>query len=228
MALATGVVIAFAAGHSSGGFNLLVNGDLETLPHDDANVAAGWTLVEPDLDQFGATVNSADYASFANHTAAGSRGLWLRPWMGDLLPSSPETVNADMYQDVAANAGQLYTLSAWFRFESNYPGFIPSLGTRTELAIEFRNAGNSLIGAAILDVDSAYTPNATWQMFTIISVAPIGTETVRVRASMVDGEFNIDPGQSAFVDDFVLVPAPGALALFGLIGLGCTRRRRGH
>jgi len=55
-----------------------------------------------------------------------------------------------------------------------------------------------------------------WLQHTLVGTAPAGTVNVRVRASMADGEFNIDmPHQAAWVDDFSLeiVPEPTTLLL---------------
>ena len=78
------------------------------------------------------------------------------------------------------------------------------------------------------------TNNNQWMQHSVLGVAPAGTVSVRVRASMVDGEFNADlapgPGQSAFVDDFGLfaVPEPATwlLGLMSLVLSGIVRRSR--
>lgn len=71
----------------------------------------------------------------------------------------------------------------------------------------------------------------TWIKHTLTAQAPAGTVSVRVRAGMIDGEFNVDaPHQSVFLDDFSLraVPEPGSmiLGLMGLAFLGGSRRSR--
>jgi hypothetical protein len=73
-----------------------------------------------------------------------------------------------------------------------------------------------------------------WRRRKLVAQAPIGALFVRVRASMIDGEFNADlppgPGQSAFVDDFSLTaipePASGLTALLGAVLIGAFRRSR--
>ena len=211
---------------SSGRADLLINGNLDDPPDHETDVATGWTLEEPDVDQFGDPVNSATFASFANHTPGGERGLWLRSFEGGLGGDEPLTVDAHLYQDVAGVAGVQYTLSAWFRMEENYSGLDPLAPTHTLLALEFRDGVGSPLFIAELDIDVAYNPDNTWQQFTVISIAPIGTATVRVRASMIDGVFADTNPQSAFVDDFVLVPAPGVFGLLGIAALSPRRRRR--
>ena len=59
------------------------------------------------------------------------------------------------------------------------------------------------------------------------AVAPAGTVTARVGANMFDGVNSQMNPQSAFVDDFTLIPAPGAAALLtlGLLTSAIRRRR---
>jgi hypothetical protein len=222
------VVAAWALGWCSqvACADLLVNGNLDDPPDHETDIATGWTLEEPDVDIFGDPVNSATFATFANHTPGGVRGLWLRPFEGGINDENPDTVTAHLYQDVPGVPGVQYTLSAWFRMEANYSGLDPAAPTQTVLALEFHGAGGVLLAAGELDIDLAYIPGNTWQQFTIISVAPLGTTTVRVRASMLDGVIDDMNPQSAFVDDFVLVPGPSALAFLACAVVIGNRRRR--
>ncbi len=213
-----------ALGADAAQANLLVNGNLDSPPDHETDVAVGWILEEPGVDGLGAPVNSATFASFANHTPAGERGLWLRSFVGG-SGVNPPTVTAHLYQDVPGGAGIAYSLIAWFRMEPNYSGLNPAASTQTILAIDFLNAADSVIASVELDIDTVYVPDNTWQQFPIGGVAPAGTTTVRARASMLDGLLQPANPQSAFIDDFVLVPEPTSLALL-ILGLFAPRRRR--
>ncbi len=119
------------------------------------------------------------------------------------------------------------------------PELAPSL-TDTFFALEFLDGGgNVLLGSVEIELKAAgqvNNPDVTeatrnWMQHTLTGVAPAGTVSVQVRASMVDGEFNIDlPHQAAWFDDFELtcVPEP-ASCLLGLLGValvGAVRRKR--
>lgn len=207
--------------------NLLTNGDLE-LPLDapnESNDATGWTLTEVGVDAAGAPLDTASFVSFANHTTGGDRGLWFRSFMGGLNPGGSPTVDAILHQDVPATPGTEYTLSAWYRFEQFYSGGDPLQDTQTLLAIEYRDAGNSLIGASILDVEALVANGADWTQVSISGISPDGTASVRAVASFLDGVLETQNPQSAFVDDFVLTPEPSALMLVAPLLLGLARRR---
>jgi PEP-CTERM motif len=242
------VLIAFAiaptAVHAQ---NLLVNGDLALPPIGDVP-PAGWTLVESPAD----SRDPAQLTDFADHTtpaADAHRGLWLKPFEGN-FPGFPDvlTVDADLFQTVPGIPGVPYQMTGWARFEGGYAGGVDNLDstapapragqpplTDTFFALEFLNAGNSVLpGSVVVELKAAgQTNNNQWMQHTLTGVAPAGTVNVRVRASMVDGEFNVDrepgPGQSAFVDDFTLtvVPEPATclLGLFALGLVGAFRRR---
>lgn len=204
---------------------LLVNGDLELGA--DGNTADGWTLIEPDMDDAGMPTNSAEFIGFANHTMGGARGLWYRSFEGGLGGDNPMQVDAILQQDVAGTAGDIYTASAWFRYETNYSGLDPFAPTQTLFGLEFLDAGNSVISSTIVDIDGVYDVMQLnqWQQFTIMDMAPMGTVSVRVSASMIDGVLEPANPQSAFVDDFVLTPEPTS-GLLLLAGMSLLRRRR--
>lgn len=213
--------IAAAAGLASAQ-NLLVNGDLES-PADAPNetdITDGWTLVEPDTDSAGGAINSATFVGFANRTPGGDRGLWFRSFEGGLGGDAPFAVNATLFQDVAATAGQSYTFSAWFRFERFYTS------DNTILAMQFLDAGDNVIDVAFADINTLNARDGEWREFSVSAIAAAGTVKIRAAVDFAGGRLATGNPQSAFVDDLRLVPAPSAAALLALGGLAVGRRRR--
>jgi hypothetical protein len=204
---------------------LLTNGNVDDPPDHESDLATGWTLHEPTVDSMGMPVNSATFATFANHTPAGERGLWFRPFAGVVIGESDLAVDAILYQDVPGTPGRQYTLSAWFRMEDHYAGLDPALPTRTVLALEFLDVGSGVIDSVMLDIDTVYPDDNQWYQYSVMGFAPVGTVTVRSSASMFDGVLSPMNPQSAFVDDFLLIPTPGSAAALGL-GVCAARRRR--
>jgi hypothetical protein len=125
------------------------------------------------------------------------------------------------------------------QYASNSRHDLPSL-TDTFFALEFLDGvGNVLPGSVEIELKTAgqvNNPDQTeatrnWLQHTLRAVAPLGTVSVQVRASMVDGEFNIDlPHQAAWIDDFSLrvVPEPTTclLSLVALVMASGVRRSR--
>ncbi len=104
-----------------------------------------------------------------------------------------------------------------------------------EFAVEFLNGANSVIGGSVLNLNAAglFVPNGqpfNYKQYSVAATAPVGTVSVRARASMIDGISNPAGGGQAFViDDFVLaVPEPSVICLggLGIVSLLIFRRRR--
>ncbi|BBO34627.1 dockerin type I domain-containing protein [Lacipirellula parvula] len=199
--------------------NLLLNGDLEVQSIEVPN----WTLQEFRTGS-SAEVNSVTREGFANQPASvtGEYGIWLRPWAaGD---TSTEMVNGVISQIVPGVASENYTFTGWSKFEQNYAGGVTNLDffspldpgqtgtvpspTNTLFEMAFLDASNSVIGTPItMDLRTARGPvpnNNTWIQHTLSGAAPAGTANIRVSASMLNGVFNTNPSQSAFVDNFSL------------------------
>ena len=211
-------VSALAGLAAGGGTNLLQNGDLEDGM--DNNSADGWTLVEPNTDVDGNPTNSAEFVGFANNTPGGERGLWFRSFEGGLGDDEPFQVDATLSQTVGGSGGIEYTLSAFSLFEAGFTA------EALNLSIEFLDGDDNVLGSNTLDLFDVQMNDAMWREFSVSAVSAAGTESVRVSASMVDGALSDTDPQSAFVDDFTLVPTPGGFSLLAVAGLAVCRRRR--
>jgi hypothetical protein len=127
--------------------------------------------------------------------------------------------------------------------EAANPGVPVAALTDTVFALEFLDGiGNVLPNSIVYELhDDGGQQNdneldgKTWIQHLLSAEAPAGTVNVRVRAGMINGEFNVDaPHQSVFFDDFSLtvssVPEPSALVLAGvgvvLVAWASRRRRR--
>lgn len=155
--------------------------------------------------------------------------VFFKPFTGNAEDGS---ATGHLYQDNPATPGVTYTLTGWAGAEPNFLG-------GAEFAIEFLNAGNAVIGSSILDLLAAglLVDNGEpfdYKQYMIVAVAPVGTVSVRARASMIDGMANPQGGGQAFVvDDFELtdstvpVPEPASLVLTvsGFAAAAYRRRR---
>ena len=199
--------------------NLLANGDLEV----GTTEFLGWSAQE---FRTGApeAVDAISRVNFANRQGevANQFGAWLKPWATGDTSTVPS--NAILSQTVAGAAGQEYTFRGWSHFQENYAGGVDFLHftspldpgqtgtvpspTDTFFELAFLNSSNNVIGTAnALDLRAARQPfpnDITWHEHILSGTAPAGTTSVRVSASMIDGVFNRNPSQSAFVDDFSL------------------------
>ena len=133
-------------------------------------------------------------------------------------------------QAIDAAAGQTYTFS--IRARTGAPVAATDV---LEFRMEFRDAAGNLLdvnGDGNIDFgDNSFYNNqlkaeltGQYQTFSSTVVAPAGTgqiNAVIALQSFDGGGFGIP----VFVDTAMLVPAPGAVALLGLAGMGLRRRR---
>lgn len=211
--------------------NLLGNPSLEA---GSGNNVAPWILIEDP-----ATANTAEVINFgASSNHDGNLGLWLREFEGLFFPGPfPNTseIDAILTQFVPATAGNLYIFSGWSRWETNYSGGVTTLAanapggarpspTQTTMSLEFLDDAFTVLGSVNLDLRTEQSNDGTWRQHVLSGTAPAGTTQVQVSASAINMVPNIDPGQSAFFDDFALrseVPEPSAIAL-GALGLAAA------
>lgn len=150
--------------------------------------------------------------------------VFFKPFSGNATDGA---ATGNLYQDVPATPGQTYTMTGWAGAESN------ALMTDAVFALEFLNAGNSVIGGTSVSLlPSLFVANGqpfNYKKYTLISLAPAGTVSARVRASMIGALGNPAGGGQAFVvDDFSLtVPEPASAGVLTLLsGAAVLRRRR--
>jgi hypothetical protein len=183
----------------------------------------GWSLTEVNGD-------TAALAGFADHPGdPGELGLWLRPFV-----TGTPNGDATLSQTVPASPG-LLRFTGWSRWEANYSGGVPATPTNTLMRMEYLDSGNAVIGSDTLNLRVDRTAQAgggnpndnIWRRHVLDGDAPLGTTAVRVSA-IGDNMFNTSGAQSAFFDDFTLVPEPASVLLvcLGMLGtLGLARRR---
>ena len=150
-------------------------------------------------------------------------GVFFKAFSGN---STNGAATGHLYQDVPGTPGTTYRMTGWAGAEANL------LVADAQFAIEFLNAGGSVIGGTTLSLlPTLFVPNGqpfNYKQYTLSSLAPDGTVSVRARASFIDGLTNPAGGGQAFVvDDFTLdaVPEPGTATL-GLAGSLCLLLRR--
>jgi hypothetical protein len=161
------------------------------------------------------------------------QGLWLKPWSGTTccgVGTNPpwETnyaVNGQLTQTVPGVPGDTYTFSGASRFEQSFSGGVDTLDsaspfrggqpspTDTFISLEFLDAGGGVIGSPVTldvkadrEVQAGFANDNLWYQHTMTSAAaPANTANVRFTAGMTSGVFNVDPSQSAMMDNFSLM-----------------------
>ena len=122
------------------------------------------------------------------------------------------------------NAGQAQmTAGALFNTNGGYTGAFAIVNVQFFSGPSFGTSiGNSGNGSLTLDANPL-----TWESTSVPSMIPVGTTWVVYQVAYQNASIGNNTG---FVDDAYLrinqVPAPGALAAFGLAALGARRRRR--
>lgn len=206
--------------------NVGANGQLGNTPNAPWVVTAqrGGNLVFDD---------GAASEAFAD-VDGGGFGLFFKAFVGN-PPWDPTAgdVDVQVYQDVTGTPGMKYVLTGWWGAENNWSGNVTP-GANALFGLEFRDGMGALIGSAILDLEAAGLGDPTtdmgldYEQFMVMAIAPAGTATVRALGEMVDGAFNMDPGQALVTDAWSLrcVPEPTTALLGGLALLGLAFRRR--
>ena len=202
------VVLSAATLSASAGVNLLANAGFEDpISGDGPPFVGSWETFSADGDQGAGNDVSRNSTAMPR---SGAQSLELG------IFNTPN-VFAGLFQDVdGLSGGQEVTFSGWHKSLAGAGGI--------EIRIEWRDSIN--------DVEISRTPNfvptpgSEYELFEFDSVVAAGADTARIVYAIQS--FGGVADQLIYVDDtsFVVVPAPGALALVGLGGIVCTRRRR--
>jgi hypothetical protein len=215
--------LVFAVSISAGfvhGQNLLSNGSFEPTGPPQGKIP-GWSLAESVTGSPGLAITTAVQNGFSNQPGSmdDEFGIFLQPWAGNngAFAGQNRMVNAILSQTVdSAVVGNMYTFTGWSNFEQNYSGGVETLDilspsgevespTETIWELAFLDSNGAVIGMPeTLDLRTEQVIDRTWRQHMLIDTAPMGTEKVRVTASMINGVFNVNPEQSAFIDNFSL------------------------
>jgi hypothetical protein len=190
-------------------------------PYEDEMSSEPWAGPAPTPVTTGGTNNPPHPEGCGGPDCA----VFFKPFSGS---DANGLATGHLLQDVPGVAGTKYRLTGWAGVEPN------ALLGDAQFAVEFLDAGSSLIGGTVLSLlPTLFADNGQpfdYKKYTVADTAPPGTAFVRARASMIDAVGNPAGGGQAFViDDFTLesVPEPATLALVALaiVGLVGIRRR---
>jgi hypothetical protein len=194
-----------------------------TGPYEDEMSSEPWAGPSPTPVTTGNFLNAPFPEGCGNTATDGDCGVFFKPFTGDVTNGA---ASASLYQDNPGLPGTKYILTGWAGAEAN------ALMGGAEFSIDFLNAANGLISSASIDLLPTLKvingESFNYKKYTVSGIAPLGTVTVRARASMINALNNPNGGGQAFVvDDFTLsaVPEPATIALLAFAAIPLAIRR---
>ncbi len=185
--------------------NELSNGLLDATSVSSQNLPTptDW-VVDSSRAISGPFFDGASSEGFANFAAPGGQGLFFKPFSGTVDDGN---VTTHLYQDNPGAPGRTYTLTGYAGAGAGYVGVDPgNVITKSQLAIEFLDAGNSVIGGSTNNLKASGLGAANgnsfgYAQYMVMAAAPALTVTVRARVSIIDAFSNPSGGDQAFVAD---------------------------
>lgn len=225
-------------GFSMAQANLLTNGDLDKTFADplppNLPKPANWSadgvlsISGPINDMLSSETWAGPAPTPVTHDGANGDdwGVFFKGFQGNPTAGG---LNANLWQDNAATAGSLYTLTGWAGAEANH------MADSHWFRLVFLDAGMNTISSVDLQLDATLqTDNGQpffYKQYSLNGTAPGGTAFVRSEVSMVNGMNNpLGGGQAFVVDDFDLeaqsVPEPATLTVLAVGGMAALIRRK--
>lgn len=227
LSVVAGILAISGHAHAS----LLADGGFDLATSGSATSGSAWGLTTNMPD--GANLAAQFQTGFANANNTGvggtqapgvGTGVWLRSFEGNQGNSGDPLAQMVLSQSVFAPANGDYVLDFVAGRETNFIARVFSV----TLSTNSQSVSVDLLTAAIPDgnLGGAASANPGGTPFSLTLFGVNAGELLTVTAVMLDGaDAQIPGGQSAFLDDFNLVPEPASLALLTLGGLTLLRKR---
>jgi hypothetical protein len=235
--VAAGLISPGAVDAANLGVNLIVNGDFEnvdlaTTGGYNGPLVLDWT--GPNLFAYshdGSTSSAGVVPDYAEGADPPSPGHWY------FTPNNAGEVLVDVheanayYQDIDLSSGGAAGAIAAGTATFSLSAYMTSYLNDTDygnVQVDFRDAGASIIGTAIISDTADAGQDNVWNLTSTTGQVPVGTTSVRV--SLFGTRTAGGAGADGYTDnvDFRIGPEPATLALagVGVAAAGMSLRRR--